>query len=167
MTFEEMLDQALAVLQHRGRVTYCALKLQFSLDDDRLEALTDEFLYAHPVMREDARRGLIWTSATGTAPLTATAPTETLERQPLADTAADLAEKILTTRSALEGERKQVTVLFADLKGSMGSLADRDREQASGGASTLTAHPPGRLRGEAHADHYAISLHREHGRGSR
>jgi Double zinc ribbon len=36
-----------------------------------------------------------------------------------------LAEKILTSRSALEGERKLVTVLFADLKGSMELLADR------------------------------------------
>src|SRR5467141_1110821 len=41
-----------------------------------------------------------------------------------------LAEKILTSRSALEGERKQVTVLFADLKGSMELLADRDPEDA-------------------------------------
>src|SRR5438093_12742845 len=40
-----------------------------------------------------------------------------------------LAEKILTSRSALEGERKQVTVLFADLKGSMALLADRDPEE--------------------------------------
>ena len=39
MTFEEMLDQAMAMLQRRGRVTYRALKLQFSLDDDHLEAL--------------------------------------------------------------------------------------------------------------------------------
>src|SRR5262245_23006495 len=39
-----------------------------------------------------------------------------------------LAEKILTSRTALEGERKQVTVLFADLKGSMELLADRDPE---------------------------------------
>ena len=38
---------------------------------------------------------------------------------PLAYTPPYLAEKILTSRSALEGERKQVTVLFADLKGSM------------------------------------------------
>src|SRR5437667_3964959 len=37
-----------------------------------------------------------------------------------------LAEKILTSKAALEGERKQVTVLFADLKGSMELLADRD-----------------------------------------
>jgi len=41
-----------------------------------------------------------------------------------------LAEKILTSRSALEGERKQVTVVFADLKGSMELLADRDPEEA-------------------------------------
>jgi hypothetical protein len=41
-----------------------------------------------------------------------------------------LAEKILTSRGALEGERKQVTVLFADLKGSMELLAGRDPEDA-------------------------------------
>ena len=42
-----------------------------------------------------------------------------------------LAEKILTSRSVLEGERKQVTVLFADLKGSLELiLADRDPEEA-------------------------------------
>jgi class 3 adenylate cyclase/tetratricopeptide (TPR) repeat protein len=41
-----------------------------------------------------------------------------------------LAEKILTSKSAIEGERKQVTVLFADLKGSMELLADRDPEEA-------------------------------------
>ena len=41
-----------------------------------------------------------------------------------------LAEKILTSKNALEGERKQVTVLFADMKGSMELLADRDPEEA-------------------------------------
>ena len=41
-----------------------------------------------------------------------------------------LAEKILTSKAALEGERKHVTVLFADLKGSMELLADRDPEEA-------------------------------------
>ena len=41
-----------------------------------------------------------------------------------------LAEKILTSKTAMEGERKQVTVLFADLKGSMELLADRDPEEA-------------------------------------
>src|SRR6266508_4667577 len=41
-----------------------------------------------------------------------------------------LAEKILTSKAAIEGERKQVTVLFADVKGSMELLADRDPEEA-------------------------------------
>src|SRR5918996_2699056 len=41
-----------------------------------------------------------------------------------------LAERIINSRTALEGERKQVTVLFADLKGSMELLADRDAEDA-------------------------------------
>src|SRR5574341_1654376 len=49
---------------------------------------------------------------------------------PAAYTPKHLAEQILTSRSALEGERKQVTVLFADLKGSLELLADRDPEEA-------------------------------------
>jgi class 3 adenylate cyclase/tetratricopeptide (TPR) repeat protein len=49
---------------------------------------------------------------------------------PLSYTPTHLAEKILISRAAVEGERKQVTVLFADLKGSMELLADRDPEEA-------------------------------------
>jgi len=49
---------------------------------------------------------------------------------PEAYTPKHLAERILNSRAALEGERKQVTVLFADLKGSMELLADRDPEEA-------------------------------------
>ena len=45
-------------------------------------------------------------------------------------TPGHLAEKILTSKAALEGERKQVTVLFADLKSSMELFADRDPEEA-------------------------------------
>ena len=49
---------------------------------------------------------------------------------PERQTPSPLAEKILAHRMALEGERKQVTVLFADLAGSMELLADRDPEDA-------------------------------------
>jgi len=49
---------------------------------------------------------------------------------PEAYTPRHLAERILTSKSALDGERKQVTVLFADLKGSMELLADPDPEEA-------------------------------------
>jgi class 3 adenylate cyclase/tetratricopeptide (TPR) repeat protein len=58
------------------------------------------------------------------------APPAALPSSPLRYTPGYLAEKILTTKIALEGERKQVTVLFADLKGSMELLADRDPEDA-------------------------------------
>ncbi|MBI4588280.1 MAG: AAA family ATPase [Candidatus Rokubacteria bacterium] len=60
----------------------------------------------------------------------AQAPVAVRFASPEAYTPKHLAEKILTSRSALEGERKQVTVLFADLKGSMELLADRDPEEA-------------------------------------
>src|SRR5436190_17511356 len=56
----------------------------------------------------------------------ATTGTASAVRSPAPDayTPRHLAERILTSRSALEGERKQVTILFADLKGSMELLAD-------------------------------------------
>ena len=61
----------------------------------------------------------------------ATSPTAAgVGAPPESYTPRHLAEKILTSRAALEGERKQVTVLFADLKGSMELLADRDPEEA-------------------------------------
>ncbi|MEJ2136583.1 MAG: adenylate/guanylate cyclase domain-containing protein, partial [Desulfofustis sp.] len=60
----------------------------------------------------------------------ASAPTTSRYTGPETYTPKHLAEKILTSKSALEGERKQVTALFADLKGSMEMLADRDPEEA-------------------------------------
>jgi class 3 adenylate cyclase/tetratricopeptide (TPR) repeat protein len=67
------------------------------------------------------------------ASLSATPARPTAARRfdsPESYTPRHLAEKILTSKTALEGERKQVTVLFADLKGSMELLADRDPEEA-------------------------------------
>src|SRR5215471_16240598 len=58
----------------------------------------------------------------------ATAPPVERYASPQGYTPKHLADKILTARATLEGERKQVTVLFADLKGSMELLADRDPE---------------------------------------
>jgi hypothetical protein len=51
-------------------------------------------------------------------------------RSPESYTPRHVAEKIFTSKTALEGERKQITVLFADVKGSMELLADRDPEEA-------------------------------------
>jgi class 3 adenylate cyclase/tetratricopeptide (TPR) repeat protein len=63
-------------------------------------------------------------------PVAGATPAEARFASPEAYTPKHLAEKILTSKSALEGERKQVTVLFADLKSSMELLADRDPEEA-------------------------------------
>jgi len=59
---------------------------------------------------------------------------------PEAYTPKHLAERILTAKAALEGERKQVTVLFADLKGSMELLTDRDPEEARKILDPVLAH---------------------------
>src|SRR3989454_1001953 len=66
----------------------------------------------------------------GRALAAAPTPAEPRFSSPQSYTPKHLAEKILTSQSALEGERKQVTVLFTDLKGSMELLADRDPEEA-------------------------------------
>ena len=73
---------------------------------------------------------LVWTGATRHRVARRRLASRAPAQAPLAYTPPYLAEKILTSRSALEGERKQVTVLFADLKGSMELLADRDPEEA-------------------------------------
>ena len=63
------------------------------------------------------------------SPLGSDAVATTSERDPRSYTPKHLAEKILTSRSALEGERKQVTVLFADVKGSMDLAEQVDPEE--------------------------------------
>ena len=62
--------------------------------------------------------------------LTGVSPPPPRFRAPDAYTPKHLADRILTSKAALEGERKHVTVLFADVKGSMELLADRDPEEA-------------------------------------
>ena len=64
MTFEEVLDQAIAMLQRRGRLTYRTLQLQFTLDDVQLATLKDELLDSRPHVVDDAGRGLVWTGDT-------------------------------------------------------------------------------------------------------
>src|SRR5262249_11005781 len=129
MDFYAVLDQVLDLLRRRGRVSYRALQVQFHLDEDALAALKDELIAAQRLAVDEAGTVLVWTGNPAPDSLAAT-PAAVLDRPPLAYTPTHLAEKIRTTRSTLEGERKQVTVLFADLKGSMELLADRDPEEA-------------------------------------
>src|SRR5215467_5350522 len=117
MTFEEILDQAIAMLQRRGRLTYSTLKRQFQLDDAALDDLKNELIKGQRLARDEDGEVLVWTGAAAPPAAPAPMPPSAAGPAPLAYTPPYLAEKILTTRSAMEGERKQVTVLFADLKG--------------------------------------------------
>ena len=134
MTFEEILDQAMAMLQRRGRLTYSTLKRQFQLDDAALEDLKNELIYGQRLAVDEDERVLVWRGE----PVSAPPP---LPRRPRHAPARRHAcpwptpprtspRRFSLSRSALEGERKQVTVLFADLKGSMELLAERDPEEA-------------------------------------
>jgi hypothetical protein len=130
MTFEEILDHVIAMLQRRGRVTYRTLKRQFTLDDDAFEDLKDELLYAHPDAVDDDGRGLIWTGEAHSTPTPGSPPAIGQVRAPRSYTPPYLTEKILTSKTAVEGERKQVTVLFADLKDSTELIRGLDPESA-------------------------------------
>ena len=101
MTFEEILDAVIAMLQRRGRVTYSTLKRQFQLDEDALSDLKEELLFAHPQVRDEAGRGLVWIGDAGTAPLVDSPPASLQKLAPLAYTPPYLTEKILTSRSVL------------------------------------------------------------------
>src|SRR2546422_1959279 len=130
MDFVAIVDQVITLLRQRGRMTYRTLQRQFQLDDEALHDLTDELLYTHPEVRDDVGRGLVWTGDAGPAPATTAAPVAPPGQAPLAYTPPYLVEKILTSKSALEGERKQVTVLFADLKDSTELIRGLDPEAA-------------------------------------
>ena len=145
MTFEELLDQVLTLLQRRGRVSYRAVQRQFDLDDATLDDVKAELLYAHPELVADDGRGLVWMGTAGATqapptgssqapPLPAAAvalmPTYVPDAAPLTYTPPHLTDKILAARPALAGERKQVTVLFADLKDSTELIRGLDPEAA-------------------------------------
>jgi class 3 adenylate cyclase/tetratricopeptide (TPR) repeat protein len=129
--FVAVVDQVIALLRQRGRVAYRTLKRQFQLDDEALEDLKIELIDSQRLATDEQGTVLVWTGAGAIPPAAPVGLSGTVgARPPLAYTPPYLAEKILTSRTALEGERKLVTVLFADLKGSMELLADRDPEEA-------------------------------------
>ncbi len=125
-----VLDEIRTLLQRRGRVTYGALKVQFQLDDEHLEALKEELIEAEQLAVDEQGKVLVWAGAPASAPPLAPLPATDQGQAPLSYTLQYLAEKILTARSALEGERKQVTVLFTDIKDSTELIKDLDPEAA-------------------------------------
>src|SRR5215831_12180049 len=127
MTFDEILTQVLDLLQREKRLSYRALKVRFGLDDEHLAALKDEIIEAKQLAVDDRDVVLVWTGDSAPAP---PVPASTPARASLATMPAYLAEKIRTTRDTLAGERKQVTVLFADIKDSTELIRGLDPEVA-------------------------------------
>ena len=114
MTFEEILDQAIAMLQRRGRMTYRTLQRQFALDEDALNDLKDELLYAHPEVRDDAGRGLVWTGDPETTPDISPTAQPLVTAESPQDQPAQIAPAPGAPHAA-DAERRQLTVMFCDL----------------------------------------------------
>jgi class 3 adenylate cyclase/tetratricopeptide (TPR) repeat protein len=134
MTFEEIVDQAIDMVRRRGQVSYRMLKRQFDLDDSSLDDLTYELIDIHQIAVDQDGKMLVWAGDISASPplasALASAPATAHQPSPIAYTPPYLTEKILTSRMALEGERKQVTVLFADIKDSTEMIKDLDPEAA-------------------------------------
>ncbi len=115
MSFEEILEQALAILQRRGRVSYRALQRQFGLDDAYFEDVKTELLYAYPQVVDDQGRGLVWTGDTASTqahilPALQDAPQPATSEVSLPQTESPPAAPYIP-----DAERRQLTVLFCDL----------------------------------------------------
>src|SRR5262245_42116852 len=128
MDFYVALDQVLALLQQRGRVSYRALKVQFHLDDDQLDAIKEELLYTRQGDIEEDGRGLVWIGGASAAP----APTSTRgppvqEAERLEAPPAQSGSRPAAPR-APNAERRQLTVLFCDLVDSTGLASQLDPE---------------------------------------
>src|SRR3990172_6670481 len=111
MNLLEVVREVRNHLEANGRLSLRMLRRQFELADDLAEVIEELVDVQRVARREDG--ALAWSAAT---PAVAT---PVPGRDPRSYTPKHLADKILQSKSALEGERKQVTVLFADVKGSM------------------------------------------------
>jgi class 3 adenylate cyclase len=95
-------------------MTYRTLQRQFQLDDDAVHDLTDELLYTHPEVRDDAGRGLVWTGD--------------IETPVSPASAASLHAPPPAASSPPEAERRQLTILFCDLVASTALSRQLDPE---------------------------------------
>jgi Adenylate and Guanylate cyclase catalytic domain len=128
MDFYAILDQVIALLRQRQRVTYRALKVQFQLDDDTLEVLKEELIDAQQLARDEQGRILVWAGGVHTppAPLPPSAP-HTPQSAWQETTPAQTASPPATPATT-DAERRQLTVMFCDLVGSTVLSAQLDPE---------------------------------------
>ena len=114
MNFYSVVDQAIALLRQRGRVTYRALKRQFDLDDEALADLTEELMYGQRLAADEDGRVLVWTGdmAMVTEPHVSQSPSgqpSPTHEDPPAHAATPPVSPMA------DAERRQLTVMFCDL----------------------------------------------------
>jgi class 3 adenylate cyclase/predicted ATPase len=125
MTFEEILDHAIAMLQRRGRLTYGTLKRQFQLDDAALDDLKNELIKGQHLARDEDGEVLVWTGRTSSA--TPTASLVPLPATP--DVSPAQGETAAVAPPTPEAERRQLTVMFCDLVESTRLSSQLDPEE--------------------------------------
>jgi class 3 adenylate cyclase len=121
MTFEEILDHAIAMLQRRGRLTYGTLKRQFQLDDAALDDLKNELIEGQRLALDERGTVLVWIGAD--APPAASMPPAAPLHPPISETAFPSAQAHTS-----DAERRQLTVLFCDLVDSTPLASQLDPE---------------------------------------
>src|SRR5262244_209063 len=124
MDFTALRTQVIALLQREQRLSYRALQRQFALDDEDLETLKDELIYAKRLAVDEDGRVLVWTGETSSAPTTASpGPPPTMLA--IAPTQGEAPPVVPPSPDA---ERRQLTVMFCDLVGSTALSAQLDPE---------------------------------------
>src|SRR5262245_8870822 len=110
MDFYGVLDQILALLRQRGRVSYRALKRQFDLDDAYLDDLKVEIIEVQRLAVDEDGRVLVWAGSADTSPSSQPIPQPTVQEAALSQTTLASAAP-----SPPDAERRQLTVMFCDL----------------------------------------------------
>ena len=112
MKFSEIVKQAAALLQEKGRITYRVLKREFHLDEEQLEDLKEDLLFSHPEIEEADGRGLVWTGGEANRKQT---PAQEDSRSTPSDSLNSHVPAPRPQPTAVEGDRRQLTVMFCDL----------------------------------------------------
>src|SRR5215471_6175596 len=129
MTFEEILTQVLELLQREQRVSYRALKLRFDINDDYIEGLKDELIYAKKLAVDEENRVLVWTGDTASGQAVAPQLTQTTQPPAVQEQPSSQAELLSPApHPPPDAERRQLTVMFCDLVDSTRLASQLDPE---------------------------------------
>jgi TOMM system kinase/cyclase fusion protein len=129
MDYEAIMAKVLALLQQEKRVAYRVLKRRLQLDDDLLEDLKDDLIYAKRLAVDEEGKVLVWAGIDGLVTVPMPSPTQPVE-PPDTATGRDLQAGVPpSARRTPEAERRQLTVLFCDLVDSTMLASQLDPEE--------------------------------------